>query len=107
MPGMTTRFCIAAALLAGLSACGDKPSSEETQGTASGEVLEGTISDSMIASDKLTSQPPHLEVKVSNGGSASQGDAADENATAAAAADSAAEAAEVAEGAESATENDD
>jgi hypothetical protein len=39
-----------------LAACGD--SSGDEAGTASGEVLEGTISDSMLPLDTVRSQPP-------------------------------------------------
>jgi hypothetical protein len=39
-----------------LAACGDSPGDEA--GTASGEVLEGTISDSMLPLDAVRSQPP-------------------------------------------------
>lgn len=47
--------------LALLAACGDKPASEGDDRSASGEVLEGTISDAMLPLDQLTSEPPLLE----------------------------------------------
>jgi hypothetical protein len=45
--------------LALLAGCNDKPSRND-QRSASGEVLEGTISDDMLPLDKLKSQPPLL-----------------------------------------------
>jgi hypothetical protein len=47
--------------LALLAACGDKPAPEGDDRSASGEVLDGTISDSMLPLDQLTSEPPLLE----------------------------------------------
>lgn len=44
--------------LALLAAC-DKPAGKDSR-SASGEVLEGTISDDMLPLDKLKSQPPLL-----------------------------------------------
>lgn len=45
-----------------LSACGDDPVPDQSdQRTASGEVLEGTISDAMLPLDTVTSQPPLLQ----------------------------------------------
>lgn len=54
---------IAAPLLLGLSACGDdgEPTVEDDGREASGEVLEGTISDEMLPLDQVRSQPPLLE----------------------------------------------
>ncbi len=53
-------FSLAACLL--LAACGDDPEpvQEGDERSATGEVLEGTISDEMIATDKVRSQPPLL-----------------------------------------------
>lgn len=50
---------IALALL--LAACGG--SGEEDERTASGEVLEGSISDAMLPLEQVTSQPPPLMVE--------------------------------------------
>lgn len=50
---------LALSLLAALGACGEKKSAKDSdQRTASGQILPGTISDSMIPYDALTSQPP-------------------------------------------------
>ena len=46
---------VLAAALALLAACNKSP---DTNRSASGEVLEGTISDNMLPLDKVTSQPP-------------------------------------------------
>ncbi len=49
-----------------LSACGDDTSTPAAKGderTASGEVLEGTISDAMLPLDTVTSQPPLLKLE--------------------------------------------
>lgn len=42
-----------------LAGCEDKP--QDDQRTASGEVLEGSISDAMLPVDTATSQPPLLK----------------------------------------------
>ncbi len=59
---MSTRqaFVLAAPLLLALSACEDEPE-VDTQGDgreASGEVLEGTISDEMLPLDEVRSRAP-------------------------------------------------
>jgi hypothetical protein len=46
---------VLAAAIALLAACNKSP---DTNRSASGEVLEGTISDNMLPLDKVTSQPP-------------------------------------------------
>ncbi len=53
---------VAAAMLLGasLSACGEE-SAQSDDRTASGEVLEGSISDAMLPLDTVTSQPPLLQ----------------------------------------------
>lgn len=58
-----TRGLPALAALLLLSACGGgaDDQSDEDERTASGEVLEGSISDAMIAQEELTSQPPRLK----------------------------------------------
>lgn len=81
-------LCIPAVLLA---SCGeDAPIAESTDGNeAVGEVLEGSISDAMIATDELQSQAPRIVEEAESSGSpvessadpaddaASEGDAAD------------------------------
>lgn len=54
---------LAAPLFLALSACGDdaEPVVEDDGREASGEVLEGTISDEMLPLDQVRSQPPLLE----------------------------------------------
>ena len=55
-----TRFLAPLVPLALLAACGDEPAEDEER-SASGEVLEGTISDAMLPLDLLQSEPPLLE----------------------------------------------
>ena len=50
---------LAMGLAVGLAACGGGDDATDG-GAASGEVLEGTISDEMIALEKVKSQPPLL-----------------------------------------------
>ncbi|MCL6250881.1 hypothetical protein M3P36_07485 [Altererythrobacter sp. KTW20L] len=69
----------AAALLVLLAACTDDAPVEETGGSASGEILPGSISDEMIASDTLQSQPPLMADEPRSTGTAGGG-AADEGA---------------------------
>lgn len=57
---VTRYFVIMAAALA-VSACGSDPEPVE-DGSASGEVLEGSISDAMLPLDTVQSQSPPLEV---------------------------------------------
>ncbi|MGB3377627.1 MAG: hypothetical protein WBH10_07270 [Allopontixanthobacter sediminis] len=57
---MIRHIVILAAALT-LSACGNDPGSDE-DGSASGEVLEGSISDAMLPLDTVQSQSPPLEV---------------------------------------------
>lgn len=46
-----------------LAACGEEPAKEPAQsdGTASGEILQGSISDAMLPLDTVTSQSPPLK----------------------------------------------
>ena len=62
-----------AVLLAG---CGGAKKDKDDQRTASGEVLEGTISDDMIPLATVTSQPPKLKAQPTDDAS---GDAGDES----------------------------
>lgn len=58
-----TRFSIVLGTALLLTACSDEPevSADDDGRSASGEVLEGTISDDMLALDAVRSQPPLLE----------------------------------------------
>jgi hypothetical protein len=49
---------LACAALLLLAACSAEPAPEPGEGAPMGEVLEGSISDEMIAYDRLRSQPP-------------------------------------------------
>jgi hypothetical protein len=86
-----------ALLLSGCDYFGSDGASTVAAGDASGEVLEGSISDDMIPTDSLKSQPPALKVQPGTGAdgeavdSAAEGDPLAEDA---AAADPAAPAAE-------------
>lgn len=52
------RLLLALPALALLAACGGGDSSESDGRAASGEVLEGTISDEMLPVDRVRSEPP-------------------------------------------------
>ena len=60
---MTLRPALALTAIALLAACNK---STQTNRSASGEVLQGTISDNMLPLDKVTSQPP-LAAPTGNG----------------------------------------
>jgi hypothetical protein len=51
-----TRLVLALAPLALLAGCNEKPANDSR--AASGEVLEGTISDAMLPIDRVRSEPP-------------------------------------------------
>ncbi len=72
-----TRLCLFPALapIVLLAACGDSPGDDA--GTASGEVLEGTVSDSMLPLDTVRSQPPLAEPSAARTGT-SAGENAEE-----------------------------
>jgi hypothetical protein len=83
-----TRFLAPLVPLALLAACGDEPA-EDGDRSASGEVLEGTISDAMLPLDQVQSKPPLLGPErapaardASGPGVAGGADEADEEATA-------------------------
>lgn len=59
-----------------LAACGDRAGDDA--GAASGEVLEGTISDSMLPLDTVRSQPPLAQPGAAARTSASAGEDAEE-----------------------------
>ena len=63
MPIRPVLLIAAPLLVLSLSACGDdaEPTAEDDGREASGEVLEGTISDEMLPLDQVRSQPPLLE----------------------------------------------
>ncbi|RIV85054.1 hypothetical protein [Aurantiacibacter zhengii] len=56
-------MAVAAPLLLALSACNDEPEvdTQDDGREASGEVLEGTISDAMLPLDQVRSQAPLME----------------------------------------------
>lgn len=82
---------LAAVLLLGACDYFGTPSAD-SEGTASGEVLPGSVSDAMIPTDDLTSQPPALAPQPGEGGtSASEGAEGEEAAVDSAAAEPAAE----------------
>ena len=56
------RYLLPIAALGLLAACGDDPapSPDDDDRTASGEILEGTISDAMLPVDRVRSEPPLL-----------------------------------------------
>ena len=58
-----------------LAACGGEPPESDDR-TASGEVLEGSLSDAMIPLDRLESQPPLMRSRVAEGGGAESDEAA-------------------------------
>lgn len=58
---MNCRLPLAFLLLALLAACGGGSDSNDDARTASGEVLEGTISDAMIPLDQLRSEAPLMK----------------------------------------------
>ena len=53
-----TRFLAPLVPLALLAACGDDPAEDSDGRSASGEVLEGTISDAMLPVDQVRSEAP-------------------------------------------------
>jgi hypothetical protein len=71
---MRVHAALAVCLL--LIACGDK-SDEDDDRKASGQVLEGTVSDAMLPLDTVSSQPPLAKETGSAGGGAPDADATD------------------------------
>ena len=66
-----------------LAACGDGAADKEDSRTAAGEVLEGSISDRMIALDEVKSQAPLMKSnKTAADGSAEESDSEAEDAEA-------------------------
>ena len=74
------RYLLPVAALGLLAACGDDPapSPDDDARTASGEILEGTISDAMLPLETLKSQPPLVESSPDATGENATGEAADE-----------------------------
>jgi hypothetical protein len=72
------RLFLALAPIAFLAACGGDSASETDGRAASGEVLEGTISDAMLPLDTVHSQPPLAEPEVAARASVAGDDAATE-----------------------------
>lgn len=54
-----------------LAACGGEAEGGDDDRTASGEVLEGSVSDTMIPLDRLDSQPPLIRERAAASGEAS------------------------------------
>jgi hypothetical protein len=77
---LTLRPALVLAAIALLAACNKSP---DTNRSASGEVLEGTISDNMLPLDKVTSQPPLAAPTGSGKGGAKAGAGAGADTTAA------------------------
>ena len=75
---MKHRLLILAIPAALLAACNSDV--EDDGGTASGEVLEGTISDAMLPLDTVTSQPPLAAPEPAAGSTSAATDAASEGA---------------------------
>ena len=70
---MTRALILPAALMLPmlLAACSQEPAPAQDNGrAAAGEVLEGSISDEMIAYDRLRSQPPLAELQPGEEGAA-------------------------------------
>jgi hypothetical protein len=51
-----------------LSGCGGDAPTEDDERTASGQVLEGSVSDAMIPLERLKSQPPLARERPASGG---------------------------------------
>lgn len=64
-----------------LAACGDGDKADDAR-TASGQVLQGTISDEMLPLDKVTSEPPLMKESAKAGPSDTASDAAGADAAA-------------------------
>jgi hypothetical protein len=76
------RLAVVLPVVLALGGCGSDPApGTDGGGTASGEVLEGSISDAMLPVDTVQSQSPPLEKTPSDAGG-SAGDAADNSAEA-------------------------
>lgn len=72
---MKARLLAAISLALLLTGCGGHKAKD--QRTASGQVLQGTISDDMLPLATVTSQPPHMHVKPSASGTGSADDLTD------------------------------
>lgn len=70
---MKARLLAAASALLLLAGCGGHKDKAD-QRTASGQVLQGTISDDMLPLATVTSQPPRMPAKASAGAGASADD---------------------------------
>lgn len=80
---MIRTLAAAAPLLLAISACGDEPAvdTQDDGREASGEVLEGTISDAMLPVDQVRSQAPLVEVVEDEGEDGTSSDASTPSAT--------------------------
>jgi hypothetical protein len=74
---MKARLLAAASAALLLAGCGGHKEKED-QRTASGQVLQGTISDDMLPLATVTSQPPRMPVKRSASNAADDQDDVDE-----------------------------
>jgi hypothetical protein len=72
---MGVRHLTAVLCLLVIAGCGGKKEADKR--TASGEVLEGTISDKMLPLATVTSQPPRLKDQPSDSDEADTGEATD------------------------------
>ena len=94
MPATRSVLACASALL--LVACGGDPAPADEGASASGEILPSSISDAMIPTDQLRSQPPLMDPSPGTDGAAApggqgEGEAAADTADGAAAAEPEAE----------------
>lgn len=88
----TLRPAVTLALILALAACGGTEKKEKDQRTAAGEILPGSVSDSMLPYDTVRSQPPLAPPSAAGKGSPKSDTAAEPDAAASTAADPAADA---------------
>lgn len=72
-----SRLIVSATACVSLAACGSEPVVDESPDdgrSASGEVLEGSISDDMIPLDQLRSQPPLMKAEPADDSNDDSGD---------------------------------
>ncbi|TCJ41461.1 hypothetical protein [Parafrankia sp. BMG5.11] len=76
---LPSRLSLSLLALTMLSACGDQKSDEPERKTAAGEVLGGSISDSMLPLDTVQSQSPPLRESAADDSGAGPSEAADDD----------------------------
>ncbi len=76
---LPSRLSLSLLALTMLSACGDQESDEPERKTAAGEVLGGSISDSMLPLDTVQSQSPPLRESAADDSGAGPSEAADDD----------------------------